>query len=93
MSKQVLPQVFKKVDSINLNERHGAILAAGEIFLGLALEDPTLSLVGEFQLLPFFFSSYFDAVLKLNNKSNKFITMSELNCDQNYCNKRYTNRP
>ncbi|CAH0396102.1 unnamed protein product [Bemisia tabaci] len=45
MSKQVLPQVFKKVDSINLNERHGAILAAGEIFLGLALEDPTLSLV------------------------------------------------
>lgn len=39
MVKTVLPQLFAKTRTIDLNGRHGAVLAIGEIFKALAMEN------------------------------------------------------
>lgn len=37
MIKNILPQLFTKTDSIDVNMRHGAVLSIGEIILSLRL--------------------------------------------------------
>lgn len=42
MAKEILPQLLTKVDSIDVNLRHGAVLSIGEIVLAISRIDPSL---------------------------------------------------
>lgn len=48
MAESVLPMLFTKTDSIDINMRHGAVLAIGEIVLSLSEIEKEEDLSGKY---------------------------------------------